>query len=291
MLGTEILLSRSSQTHQIPMKNWLTPFVAAAFAITALASCEKDEDQVTVAPSATPTLTASRTSAVLVQANGDQTALTYTWTPASFALSGTEYSKLPAITYQLQFAKSADGFGYPGIVDAGTGVSRAVTVKELNSALSVLGLAPGAAVPLFARVVAVLGTDAQAFPSNTLPITVTTYKECLPPNSDTWGLVGPAGNGWPDNPPAVQSDLTMTWDCDVKAYVVRTALKAGPFKFRKDKAWDVNLGGPAGNLAQGIALSPNGSDLTIATAGTYTVKLEVTGSGKNVTAGKVTVTQ
>ncbi|MDB5236608.1 MAG: hypothetical protein JWR44_3601 [Hymenobacter sp.] len=272
------------------MKNWLTLATAAAFAVTALAACEKDEDQVTVAPSTSLTLSANSTAVVLTQPNSAQTALTYTWNPVTFALSGTASNKAPAVSYQLQLAKAADAFGYPAIIDAGTSTTKAVTVSELNTALTTLGLAPNVASPVYVRVVSIVGADNHSFASKPVLLTATPYKVCLPPNTDVWGLVGPAGDGWPANPPAAQSDRVLTWDCDARAYMLRTALNAGPFKFRKDKEWGTNLGGPTGNFAQGVTLSLNGPDMVIATAGTYTVKLEVTGSGTAVTGGKVTIT-
>ena len=269
------------------MKIWLTPVVAGLFAVATLASCEKDEEKATITPSNSITLTASANTLVLSQANATQTAVSYTWTPInSFALSGTDANKLPAVSYRLQLARSATGFGYPSAIEAGTGSNKAVSVSDLNTALLGLGLAPGVAAPVFVRLVAVIGTDDQSFASNPVALTATPYKVCLPPNTDTWGLVGPAGDGWPG---ATATDRMLTWDCDAKAYILRTTLNAGPFKFRKDQQWTVNLGGPTGNFATGVTLAPNGPDL-VATAGTYTIKLEVTGSGTAVTAGKVTIT-
>lgn len=266
------------------MKSWITQIAAAAFALGALASCQKDENKVTVAPSTALSLATPTATVVLLQANSTQAAITYTWNPVSFALSSG--SKEPAVNYQLQVAKTADGFGYPTIIDAGTGTSKVLTVSELNTALATLNLMPGMAMPVFVRIVAVVGSDTHSFASNVLPLTATIYKVCLPPNTDSWGLVGPAGDGWPG---ATATDRVLSWDCDAKAYILRTALNAGPFKFRKDKDWAINLGGPTGNLTQ-VPMSLNGPDLMITTAGTYTVKLVIAGSGSAVTGGTLSVT-
>ncbi|GAB3728530.1 hypothetical protein GCM10027594_10620 [Hymenobacter agri] len=262
------------------MKNWLTPVAVAAFACSALVSCKKDEVKVTAAPSGSITLTSSGNSAVLLQANEAQNAFTFTWNPISVALS--DGSKAPAVAYQIQVAKTADGFGYPGTIDAGSGTSKAVTVKSFNEALTFIGLTPKVSSQVYVRVAAVVGTDAHTFVSNAVPLTVTSYQVCLPPNSDTWALIGPAGVDW-------NTDVPLTWDCDAKAYVARMPLKADEFKFRQNGAWTVNLGG-TGNLTQGVPLTLGGSNIKITTAGTYTIKLVVAGSGAGVTGGTVTVT-
>ena len=267
------------------MKNWLTQVAAAAFAVVALASCQKDEDKVTVTPSTTSALTASSTSVVLTQANSAQPALTYNWTPVSAGLTGTGSAKAPAVSYQLQVAKSADGFGYPAAIDASTSTSKDVTVGELNTALTTLGLAPNVANQVYVRVVAVVGSDTHSFASNPVQLTATSYKLCLPPNTDTWGLVGPAGDGWPG---ATATDRMFTWDCGANAYVLRTTLNAGEFKFRKNQDWGINLGGTTGNYTQGVDLVLNGPNL-VSVPGTYTIKLVVAGSGTGVTGATVTI--
>jgi hypothetical protein len=225
---------------------------------------------------------------VLRQANSSQNAAAFTWTPiSSFAYSNTDRTMAPAVAYRLQVAKSATGFGYPSNIEAGTGSNKSVTTEELNTALLNLGLAPDVATPVFVRLAAVVGTDAQTFVSNPVQMTVTPYKVCLPPNTDTWGLVGPAGDGWPG---ATDTDRMLTWDCDARAYTLRTTLNAGAFKFRKDKKWDVNLGGAGNPFTAPVVLAPNGPDMMVTTPGTYTIKLEVTGSGAAVTAGRLTIT-
>ncbi|UOQ96161.1 SusE domain-containing protein [Hymenobacter sp. 5317J-9] len=248
------------------MKNWLTQAAVGLFAVAALASCSKDENKVTVAPSATSTLTASANSAVLTQANAAQTAITFNWTPVTFALSGTDYKKAPAVTYELQVAKSADGFGYPGIISVtGTGTSKAVTVQDLNTALTFLNVTPGVATPVFVRLAAGVGTDRHSFVSNAVPLTVTGYKVCLPPNSDVWSIIGPAGVDW-------NTDVPLVYNCDTKTYDLTRNLNAGEFKFRKNSDWGVNYGG---NSPTGGALVANGSNIAVATPGLYTIKFNL----------------
>src|SRR5687767_7815674 len=136
------------------MKNWLTKVAATVLTVATLASCEKDEDKVTVTPSATPTLTASTNSLVLNQSNSTNTAITYNWTPVQLTLSGTEFNKTPAVTYQLQLSKTADGFGYPARIDAGSATTKAITAGELNTALTTIGVVAGRATTVYTRVAA-----------------------------------------------------------------------------------------------------------------------------------------
>lgn len=255
------------------MKNWLTQVAAAAFAVVALASCQKDEDKVTVTPSTTSALTASSTSVVLKQANSAQPALTYNWTPVSAGLTGTSSAKAPAVSYQLQVAKSADGFGYPAAIDASTSTSKDVTVGELNTALTTLGLAPNVANSVYVRVVAVVGSDTHSFASNPVQLTATSYKVCLPPNSDSWSIIGPAGVDW-------NTDVALAYNCDTKTYDITRTLNAGEFKFRKNAQWNVagvatNYGASARNSSGTAPLVLDGPNISVPTTGTYTISFDL----------------
>jgi|GEM_PF-2287278 len=280
------------------MKNWLTPLVAGLFVVGTLVSCDKDETKATITPSATLTATASVSSVTLLQANSAQSAVTYTWAPISFTMSNSDQTTAPEPNYYIQFAKSADGFGYPlAEVNVGTNASKIFTVGELNSLLlspTGINAAPDAPITVYARVVAGLGVstspDKHTFVSEPVALAATPYEVCVPPNEDSWALVGPAGAGWPSGDAVTETGIQLTWNCDHNAYEARTALNAGAFKFRLNKAWATNLGGPSGDLTQGVTLAPNGADLVLPAAGTYTIKLTVTGSGASTTAGVVTIT-
>ncbi|GAB3333779.1 SusE domain-containing protein [Hymenobacter humi] len=256
------------------MKNWLTKVAATAFVVATLASCEKDEDKATVTPSATPALTASTNSVVLNQANTTNTAITYNWTPVQLAVSGTEFTKTPAVTYQLQVSKTADGFGYPALIDAGTGTTKAITVGELNTALTTIGVVAGTATTVYTRVAAVAGTDAHTFVSNPVSLTATTYTVCLPPaGSKSWSIIGPAGVDW-------NTDVPLTYNCTTRTYDITRAMKADEFKFREDGKWDLNYGSAS---STGGALVKDGGNIKIATAGTYTIKLDLNNKTYSIT--------
>ncbi|MBF9237960.1 SusE domain-containing protein [Hymenobacter sp. BT683] len=248
------------------MKNWLTQVVAGLFALATLASCEKDEVKATVTPSNSMKITASTNSIVLLQANEAQIASTYTWNSiTSFSMSNAEKMAAPTPTYQIQFAKSAESFGYNGFVDAGTSTTTAVTVKDMNTALLKVGLAPGISTTAYARVAAVIGTDAQKFHSEPVAFTVTPYQVCLPPNTDVYSIIGPAGIDW-------NTDVPLVYNCVTKTYDITRALNADEFKFRLNAAWTTNYGSSV-NTGGPVAL--NGGNIKVATAGTYTIKLDV----------------
>ncbi|SFP97539.1 SusE domain-containing protein [Hymenobacter arizonensis] len=256
------------------MKNWLTQVVAGLLAVTTLASCEKDEDKVTIAPSNAITLSTSTSTVVLTQANSAQNAAAFTWTPvSSFAISGTDRPTAPAVTYRLQVAKSATGFGYPFNIEAGTGSTKSVTVGELNSGLINLGITPGVATSVFVRVAAVVGTDAQTFVSAPVPMTVTAYTVCLPPNADVWSIIGTAGVDW-------NTDVPLTYNCDTRTYDLTRTLNAGEFKFRKNAQWNVNnvatnYGANARNSGGTGTLVLDGPNIVIPTTGMYTLKFNL----------------
>ncbi len=89
-----------------------------------------------------------------------------------------------------------------------------------------------------------------------------------------FGLIGPAqAGGW-------DSDSDMTFDATTNTYTWTGDLAAGEFKFRANDGWDINLGGSLDDLVA------NGSNLSIAEAGNYTIVLNVliTTDGGKMTA-------
>ncbi|WP_158010069.1 SusE domain-containing protein [Hymenobacter glacialis] len=261
------------------MKNWFLNIAASAVVLLSFTACEKDETKVTIATAGAPVLTASATTATLSQPMANDNAVKYTWAPANFGFAA-------ATTYTLQFDKKGGNFSKPISINAGSATTRTLRVTELNDIFINLGLPADAAAQVDVRVLASVGTTAPTQASAVSTIAATPYDFCAIPK-DSWGLVGPAGDGWPG---ATATDIVLPYDCKARAYVLRMPLNAGPFKFRANKDWGTNLGG-AGNLTSGVPLTLNGSDLTIATAGTYTVKLVVAvDAADKVTGGTLTVT-
>jgi hypothetical protein len=81
-------------------------------------------------------------------------------------------------------------------------------------------------------------------------------------SANRWGLIGDATpGGW-------DTDTNMTWDATNKVFKVTLNLTAAKFKFRANDAWAVNLGGDINALTQ------DGADIAVTTAGSYTVTLD-----------------
>lgn len=244
------------------MKNWLSPLVGLFSLLFVFAACEKDETKVTLGPTTAPTLTASTNTVVLMQGRSSTPAISYTWAPISFNWSNAEHPYSPAVTYSLQLDRQGNNFAAPVLLDAGAGPNTTVTYGQLNAALISLGVTPGVATPVEVRLRTTYAANSPLY-TPAVALTATAF-ECKAPTTDTWSIIGPAGVDW-------DTDVQLTYDCDLQAYTLTRALKAGEFKFRKNKDWGVNYGGGTRN-ANGIGpLLLGGANITVPAAGTYTL--------------------
>ena len=274
------------------MKNLFLKLAVVAITLGAVESCKKDETQVVLSNNATPQLTASATTATITRNNASP-AVAYTWAAADFNYQA-------AVTYTLQFAKAGNNFAKTADYNMGNALSKSFSVTELNDVYNNVDCnlpdpdakpAPMPPVPPIAlevRVKATVGDAVAPVLSGTRTITATPYPAVVIP-TEKWGLVGPAGDGWPG---ATNTDRLLTYDCTIGAYTITTDLKPGAFLFRQDLQWNTKLGGPAGDFTKGIALSTSGSDLVwVKAAGTYKIVLKVNkSSAGGVSDGKLTIT-
>jgi hypothetical protein len=254
------------------MKKSLTQALGFGAALLLLvSSCKKDEVQTVIQPGAAPTLTASTSSLVLLQTNSSNKATTYTWTPVTFGYQAV-------VSYTLQFDKKGGDFSAPVSFDAGANTTKTLTVSDLNSVYQAKGLVSPAttpvATPVDVRVVASVGASAPQVASAASTFTGTPYAYCEQP-AKAWSIIGPAGQGW-------STDVVMTYDCVAKTFSYTGPLNADEFKFRFGADWTANLGGAS---STGGALTQDGPNLKIATAGTYTIVLSAT---IDATTGKST---
>jgi len=278
------------------MYNWFSKTVVLAGLLTlGLTACKKDEVRVTSEFGPAPVLTASSTNVgVLSKSNAQNTALTYSWTPYAITLSDNSKAVSP-VTYTLQLAKAGTNFASVQELNASSGTATTLPIKtaDLNKTLLALNLPFGQAARVDVRLKTTVAGNLAPLYSATSTLTATPYDECSAPGTDSWALVGPAGDGWPGSPSPV-TDRVLPYNCKENAFVLRTALNAGDFKFRANKDWGTNLGALAKGLTPGatpVDQKLNGEDMTITTAGTYTIKLKVTldAAGKSVGA-TVTIT-
>jgi hypothetical protein len=266
------------------MKKSLTQALGlCAAALLSLTACKKDETRAIAQPGTAATLTTSANNVVLLQANSDANAVTYTWTPVTFGYQAV-------VTYSLQFDKKGGDFSSPISFNAGSALTRTLTVSELNSVYQSKNLVSTTAAPastaLDARVVASIGGSAPSVASAATTVTATPYAFCEQP-AKTWSIIGPAGKNW-------DTDIKLTYDCASKTYSYTgpfngpstTVIDANQFKFRYASSWDTNLGGAP---STGGPLTSKGDNLTIAKAGTYTIVLTATVDDKGVPTGSYTI--
>lgn len=86
----------------------------------------------------------------------------------------------------------------------------------------------------------------------------------------SWGIVGSATpGGWDNSTPLTYNSSTNKWEGVV-------TLTAGEFKFRANNAWAINLGGfDSSKPYGGENMSYDGGNLSVDTAGTYLVVLDL----------------
>lgn len=240
------------------MTTLLTKLAGLGLAATVLlASCEKDEDKVTLNMSAAPQLTASATTANITAATVNQPAVTYTWTPANFGYQA-------AVTYTLQFANKGTDFAKVQEFNLGNALTKSFTVGELNSLYNALDCNIGTprATPLDVRVKASVGDMSAPAYSSLTGIQAAPFQAQSAP-ADRWAVIGAATPGGWDN------DTFMSYDFCSQTYKVTLPLTVNEFKFRANGGWATNLGGPTTGL---VADGPN---IAVTQAGNYEVVLNM----------------
>lgn len=264
------------------MQNWLTTSILgiSALSMVTLSSCNKDDVRVTLAPATTPTLTTSTSTVVLNQATAANTAVIFNWTPiTAFNWTNADHPYNPTVTYTLQLAKRGTNFAAPVNISAGAGPNTSVTMVDLNTAFQSLGFAPGTAATVDVRLQSVFASNSPYYTA-TVPLTATPYLFCAQP-ARAWGVVGPAGPGWPGG----NIDFVMQYDCNAKTYTYTGPLTADQFKFRFGYHWSTNLGGTGPTTP----LSAGGANLAVAAGGNYTLTLYNASDTTNLSSAYYTI--
>jgi len=241
-------------------------------------SCKKDEVQAVLTPSGAVTLSSSATTLVLTQANGANTAASFTWDKAKFGYPA-------GITYTLEFTKGGTNFATATStsINMETALTKTYTVKDLNSKL--LDIIPfGSAQQVQARIKADVGSGVAPIYSNVISLTVTAYRDII--NYTFPQALYIAGNyqGWSPStaPKIVDKFASGTTGSGYDGYINFT--NATPeFKIVKGPDWSFGDFGSSG----GGVLTNGGSNLTLSDgAGVY--RLTASTSGMTWTATKIT---
>jgi hypothetical protein len=242
------------------MKKILTPLVAlCALFLLVVTSCKKDETQITSAIGNSGNITASTTTPPLALATAANTAVTFN---LSAPTPVTGYQSV-AVTYTLQIGKKGSTFVVPQEVSA-TVTGATLTQNTLNDALHGLKLADGVPTEVEVRMKSSVAANVDAAYSNVVTLTVTPYSKTA------YLYVPGAYQGWD---PTSDQVGTLASPSNNMIYDGTITFTDGnlAFKITTKKSWDVAYGnGGSGKL------SLTGGDLTVPSAGTYAIHVDMT---------------
>lgn len=233
-----------------------------------LSSCEKDEVKTVLNVGDTPALQANNTTLVLQQANANNDAVKFTYTPATFGFDA-------AVTYVLQIAKGGTSFASASTTEVGLSsvspLEKTFKVVDFNRELLKI-INYGTATPVEVRVKATVAAAAPATYSNVVTITATAYRDLITyafPNA-----LNLAGNfqGWsPGTGPQIVKQNNGGYN-GFEGYIIFNA--ATPeFKMVKGNDWSFGDHGDAGsnytnpNTGGGALTSNGGSNLKLPSGG------------------------
>ena len=237
-----------------------------------ISSCKKDEVKTVLNVGAAPTLQANNTTLVLLQANANNDAVKFTYTPATFGFDA-------AVTYVLQIAKGGTSFASASTTEVGLSnvspMDKTFKVVDFNRELLKI-INYGTATPVEVRVKATVAAAAPASYSNVVTITATAYRDLITyafPNA-----LNIAGNfqGWdPGTAPQIVKQNNGGYN-GFEGYIIFNA--ASPeFKMVKGNNWGAGDYGSAGagtlgNGGPNLTLPSGGAGLT----GYYRVRANTT---------------
>lgn len=245
----------------------LVGIVAIAFS-----SCEKDEVRTVLSAGSVPSLQANNTTLVLLQANANNDAVKFTYSPATFGFDA-------AVTYVLQIAKGGTSFASASTTEVGLANSapleKSFKVVDFNRELLKI-INYGTATPVEVRVKATVAAAAPASYSNVVTITATAYRDIIKysfPNA-----LNIAGNfqGWdPGSAPQIVKQNNGGYN-GFEGYIIFNA-GTPEFKMVKGDNWgagDYGSAGPGtlGNGGPNLTLPSGGAGL----AGYYRVRANTT---------------
>ena len=240
------------------MRTWFNKIMVVATAAFIFSACKKDEVKTILNVGSAPTLQANNNTLVLQQANANNDAVKFTYTPASFGFDA-------AVTYVLQIAKGGSNFASASTTEVGLSnvspMEKTFKVVDFNRELLKI-INYGTATPVEVRVKASVAAAAPATYSNVVTITATAYRDIITytyPNA-----LNIAGNfqGWsPGSAPQIVKQNNGGYN-GYEGYIIFNA--ATPeFKMVKGDNWGAGDFGSAG----GNNLGNGGANLTLPSGG------------------------
>jgi starch-binding outer membrane protein SusE/F len=240
------------------MRTWLNKIMLMGLVAIVFSSCEKDEVKTVLTTGSAPSLQSSVTSLVLLQANANNDAVKFTYTPATFGFDA-------AVTYVLQISKGGTSFASASTTEVGLSntspLEKSFKVVDFNRELLKI-INYGTATPVEVRVKASVAAAAPASYSNVVTITATAYRDLITytyPNA-----INVAGNfqGWnPGSAPQIVKQNNGGYN-GFEGYIIFND-PSPQFKFVKGDNWGAGDYGSAG----GSALGNGGPNLTLPSGG------------------------
>ncbi len=232
------------------MKKSIKFLLNAALFLTLFASCKKDEDQVLYEGGTAPKLTVSSTAPMVLNiANAANQALAFNWTNPDYKFSTGVSSQ--NVTYILQIDTTGSNFTNRDIQEfsIANDLSFAMTVKELNTTLTKLGMLENVQHNIEFRVKSTLINNSVPLFSNVIKIVITPYLDVVYPVPAALYITGSA--------------TPLNWQCGCATDVGTTQ------KFTKVNSTKFELT---------IALSANNSYLLLPVYGSWAAKYGFDGS-------------
>ncbi len=210
------------------MKNIIKLLAGTILTATVFISCKKEINNVTYLGGTSPALTAaSLAPIVMVKANQNNVWNTFTWTNPNYQFTTGISSQ--DVTYTLQFDTTGSNFTNPSIQEIAISkdLSRAVTIKEINTAMAKLNLMENLPHNMEIRVKSTLTNSSVPLYSNVLKQVITNYLDVAVPLPTTGELylVGDAtAGGWNNPVPVPTQKFTKT---NSTTYEITVALTGG----------------------------------------------------------------
>jgi len=241
------------------MRTWLNKIMLIGVAAIAFSSCKKDEVRTVMNVGTAPTLSATPTTLVLLQANANNDAIKFTYT------TNADFGFDAAVTYVLQIAKGGTSFASASTTEVGLSktapLEKTFKVVDFNRELLKI-INYGVANPVEVRIKATVAAAAPALYSNVVTLTCTAYRDLITytyPNA-----MNIAGNyqGWnPGNAPQIVKQNNGNYS-GFEGYIIFND-PSPQFKMVKGDNWGAGDFGSAG----GSDLGNGGPNLTLPSGG------------------------